>query len=570
MDSSDNYSNNKYAYVIICLAIIAFNLRAIWGFDGLLEDDQMHYYLLSSGHYDWGIMKRVLFAPIFLYYIHQLFLISVLWSRLAVVLFFMLPCSSVLFYLFRNIFRIPFIISVSAAIFPFILPGQNNIPTYCTGSYFFPALLFGLLALTFGLNYFITQKARTVYLSASVICYFLAIECSELFALMIPVYLFAFFAYRKFIWKNIYPVIFFVLLSSYKIITTLINPWGGKNSAANHILPETIINRLKHSFYYMNPFGLNKNSFWIYLLLIIFIIAGIYLNFKTPERLFTGEKDKVSHPFSSCSKMVWSIYAFAVLWTVCSMVPFIFLSQDFSSRYLFIASIGLNLILCLSFFPVFQMISVKKINGAAIIFTGLLIFAGINRDMALEKQFGPLNQKFQNTRSYIKKVQLPKNAQLILTSKNNYFEYLGAGVFYKSSGSLRHMLGRSDISGQIMFENNYYDPFLITGNAWMNRNSELNISYPSFLFRTNAFAKDDYSRLEYVLQWKDKNSMNSDWTIYKLDKNSGKTSGFIKGTGWTEYNKSIDSLKNTGISRDMIMFGGIPSQQDSIRLKLKR
>jgi hypothetical protein len=119
-----------------------------------------------------------------------------------------------------------------------------------------------------------------------------------------------------------------------------------------------------------------------------------------------------------------------------------------------------------------------------------------------------------------------------------------------------------------MIENNYYDPFLITNYFWGNRNSELNITFPSFLYRTKDFLKNDFIRLEYLLQWKNKKSKNSEWSIYRFSLLTGDASVFLKGIGYEDYTNNIDSLSNIGISQNMIMFGGTPTKEDSIRLGL--
>ena len=115
------------------------------------------------------------------------------------------------------------------------------------------------------------------------------------------------------------------------------------------------------------------------------------------------------------------------------------------------------------------------------------------------------------------------------------------------------------------YQFNYYDPFNgEKGRQYMTKMTGLNLDGPIYIFKNY----DKFYQIEYALQWKNSQSINSEWTIYKFDLLSGNASNFIKGIGWVEYIHAIDSLNNIGISQNMIIFGDIPSKTDSIRLGL--
>ncbi|MCK4664388.1 MAG: hypothetical protein KAT68_16075 [Bacteroidales bacterium] len=95
---------------------------------------------------------------------------------------------------------------------------------------------------------------------------------------------------------------------------------------------------------------------------------------------------------------------------------------------------------------------------------------------------------------------------------------------------------------------------------------ELNLDHPINLFKNN----NEFYQIEYALQWKDRKSKNSEWTIYKFELLSGNASGFVESIGWKEYINTVDSLNNIGISQDMIMFGDLHSKSDSTRLGLQK
>ncbi len=112
----------------------------------------------------------------------------------------------------------------------------------------------------------------------------------------------------------------------------------------------------------------------------------------------------------------------------------------------------------------------------------------------------------------------------------------------------------------------YYDPFNgEKGRKYTSGMTGLDLDHPIFLF-TNY---DIFHQMKYALQWKERDSQYSAWVLYKFDPLSGKSSVYSEGEGYREYINTIDSLRSGGILRqEDILFGGIPSGADSLRLGL--
>jgi hypothetical protein len=69
------------------------------------------------------------------------------------------------------------------------------------------------------------------------------------------------------------------------------------------------------------------------------------------------------------------------------------------------------------------------------------------------------------------------------------------------------------------------------------------------------------------LRWADDKSKDSHWSVFHADE-QGRVTNLVSGKGYENYESVVDSLSKSGITRDDILFGGIPSGQDSLRLGL--
>jgi hypothetical protein len=127
---------------------------------------------------------------------------------------------------------------------------------------------------------------------------------------------------------------------------------------------------------------------------------------------------------------------------------------------------------------------------------------------------------------------------------------------------------RRDVSGQIMKEKPFYDPFIIYNQPFVHRMCDMDTTKNTFLFRFYQNRSDMNRRLYYALRWENEHSKDSPWSILHFDE-TGKATNLLSGAGYQAYETMLDSLAIRGIKREEIMFGGIPDQKDSLRLGLK-
>ena len=173
--SNTNF-NKILPYILMLLILAIFNWEAIFGVDWMIQDDMHYYYLLNlkKRFWDW-VVRRTIFNALFVHGIINVAYYSLNLARILCFLFLVFPSSAILFYIYRKKVGLPLIVSISAAIFPFIIPTQLLIPTYLAGNYFFIGLIFGLLALIFGFKYLNAQRSKIFFLIISMLFYFIAI-----------------------------------------------------------------------------------------------------------------------------------------------------------------------------------------------------------------------------------------------------------------------------------------------------------------------------------------------------------------------------------------------------------
>lgn len=555
-------------YLLIFLPIVIFNIEAIWGLKIMDQDDQHRYFLHPKDGWPLFGFGRLMISRIFVLGMNGIILNESLYlARLIVLVFFMLPSAALLFYLFRRMLNLPVIVSLTAAILPFILPSQTYIPTYVTGSYFFVSLIFGLLAIICGLKFLRSEKFNVAWFLSSVVSYFLATESSELLALYIPVMIIAFIGFSKYSSRQIYLNLPLIIISLVKIIRVITKPYANVNNVSNVVASSEKTDRFIKSFEYMNPFGIDYTNYGWYFILALIVLIALFIVFRNPEEA-PGEPENLSHRSSVRIDKVWFIYLFGAAWTAVGMFPFIFYSGLFRARYFITPSIGFILIICFSLYVILRKILPQRNWAVYAAFVILIAFAGITRDSALKRFFKAKNLTVANIGNHLASQKLPADAQVVVTCSDSDVNGIGSGVYSKSSACLRYMLGRQDVSGQIMKELNYYDPFELNIKYWEYRNKNIDLSKPTFLYSIQTYHDMNFTRFYHALQWEENNKKDPLWTIYRFD-DSGVAGKYSEGKGWAEYEIQVDSLERSGITRDMIMFGRKPTTADSLRLGLK-
>ena len=90
----------------------------------------------------------------------------------------------------------------------------------------------------------------------------------------------------------------------------------------------------------------------------------------------------------------------------------------------------------------------------------------------------------------------------------------------------------------------------------------LNLNDPLFLYRHTAAG---FQQLTYFLRWND-NNMESFFTIYCVDPETGVILPLKNGKGFSAYLAAVHDLSTKGVRRSDIVWGGEPTEADKLRL----
>jgi hypothetical protein len=259
-------------------------------------------------------------------------------------------------------------------------------------------------------------------------------------------------------------------------------------------------------------------------------------------------------------------FGLPLVWIAFSSLPFLFFSESFTSRYFALASVGSAFLLVISLSILTGLFASRKI-AFILVSVFLVSIAGISRQANFNTFIKPHRDQFRELGSTLGPSNMPGKSQIIVTTSSAKMLKLGNGVTNNSNGVFQYILDRRDVKGQIMKENNFYDPFHIYNAPYVHRNVDIDTTTSTYLYR--CFNQDPRSnhRLYFALRWVDENSRGSQWYIYQYDE-EGARKNLVSGNGYGNYLSVVDSLSSTGIARNEIMFGGIPNHSDSLRLGL--
>jgi hypothetical protein len=556
-------------FFILAFIIFVLNIIPIWGFDGLIQDDQEYYYrLYNKGIFDLTFSRNIIQAIYILEIIKIASFTSIFTARLLIILLLSIPSASLIYYFSHYEFNLRKSTSVAIAAIPFILPNEVFIPTYIVGSYMLLAILFALITIYFILKYSRESEFSTTYFVLAAASFGIAFESSELIASMLPVFLFLIFIFRKFSRKQLLLGAVFSLMAVLKSILVIIRPHGPVNNVRNEIPVPEIKDRIVNFLDFMNPFHTEAYSGILNIIVVGIIILGAVIVLMNPARLKnildpTGSKDE---PVNKHFYFVY-YYLFPLVWLVFSSLPFLVFAQYMTSRYFTTAAIALNFMFIISLGVIFGLFTWRRLP---LVITLILItgVSGYNRQQNFRKYYLDLNNQYSELKQTLSNYDLPRDAQIIVTSYNRRLA-LGYGITRRSIGVYQYVLKNRDVGGQIMIEKHFYDPFLLINKAWLYRYVDIDTTKSTFLFRCFNAHTGQNRRLHYALRWEDEISKESNWSIFHFDEH-GHASNLVSGNGYESYKSTLDSLSTLGIRREDIMFGGIPTRADSARLGLRQ
>jgi hypothetical protein len=494
-------------------------------------------------------------------------LTSIYFARLAIIVLFSIPGAFVIYFLAHNQYRLQKHASVAVAVLPFILPNEAQVPTYIIGSYMLPGIIAGLVCAWFILEYSKQPKLSVTYLILALVFYFLATESTELFASMLPVFLFLIFAFRKLTWKQILLGALLSVIAVTKSLRIINNPHGKINSVENDLPLKEIIFRIGHFPDYINPFYGIGNILILNIIIVLLILFAAGLVIKDQSRLtkILEPASEAELPRNKYFNFTY-FFLFPLVWVAFSASPFLFFSEASTSRYFTVASVASGFLIITSLHVIAGRYTNSKIP-LVIISILVILSAGINRQFSVKNYFHDPQEQINSIRNTLASCNLPVNAQVVIATPAAKGLMIGYGVTTNSIGSLQFILNRRDVEGQIMKEKQFYDPFSLYKKPHRLRNADIDTLKSTFFFRCYQDDAGKNRRFYYALRWNDEKSKDSPWTIYKFDDN-GKKSNLVSGKGYDNYVKITDSLSLQGIKRDEIMFGGIPVKTDILRLGL--
>jgi hypothetical protein len=570
MDMEKEYRSLKtiIPFVIISAIIFIFNIIYIWGFDGLIQDDQEYYSRLfnkSIGDLRFG---RNIFHAIFTLEIIKIAsLTSVFFARFLIILLLSIPSAFLIYHFSHGHYKLERYTSVAISVLPFILPNEALVPTYMVGSYMLLALLFALISIHFILRFTKRSDFSTPDFILAAATFYIATESSELIATMLPVFLFLIFIFRKLKAKQFILGSTLTFIAVRKAILIINKPHGHVNSINNDLSYSEIKHRIVHFLDYINPLHGLTNIGLLNIILISIILLGaimVIMNHKRlrdillPNHTIDNQKNKYFY--------IVYYYLFPLFWLVVSAVMFLFYTQYLTSRYFLMASVGLSFLFFTSINVIYSALSNRKVPLIIILFL-IISFSGYNRQMNFKKSYQAIQDQFKSLEQTLERYDLPPDVQVIVTTSDKNGLNLGYGIFRRSNGVLQYILNRRDVKGQIMTEKCFYDPFLIYNKPWQYRYMDIDTTVNTYLFRCFDADSTQNRRLHYALRWVDDKDISSPWTIFYIGDDL-RFNNFLSGKGYADYNAAMDSLSREGIHREDIMFGGIPAKSDSLRLGL--
>jgi len=560
--------NTTIPLLIIAVIIFIFNIISIWGFDGLMTDDQGYFFSLYDKSISDLAFRRNIFHALFTLGIIKIAsLSSVFFARFLILFLLSIPCAFLIYYFSHFQYQLKKHTAVAIAVLPFILPNEVRVPTYIVGSYMLLAILFSLISIYFILRFSKQSRFLVIDFILAATAYYVATESSELIASMLPVFLFLIFIFKKLSVKQILlgSIISFVAIR--KIIHVVYKPYGGINDVSNDIPVSEIKNRIIHFMDFTNPFHIPTNIGIMNIILISIVILGAIMVILNHDRLKNILYDRLSSekPPNKYFFIVY-YYLFPLAWLVLSAIPFLLYSQHYTSRYFSMTSIAVSFLFVTSISVIVGSLTNHKMPLLMIIVL-IIVLSGLNRQIHFIKGYQTPKYQFANIKQTLTSYNLPEDVQIIIAAPGNIWLAVGNGVTDKSNGTFQYILKRRDVQGQIMVEKSFYDPFRLFNKPWEFRSVDIDTTKITYIFR--RFHKDSSQnrRLHYALRWVDEKSKDSPWSIFHFN-DQGYVSNLISGNGYEYYELTVDSLLESGITRKDIMFGGNPTTEDSLRLGL--
>ena len=526
--------------------IFIFNFNALFCLDTLLVDDLEKYYQVVNHEYWWvPLIRRGLLLPLTQFPVNFITTFSPILARMIILFVWMVPTSIVFYFICKRLFNFTAISAITISVLPAILPQQILIPAFIDGSYTVTGLLFTFLFIYFSAKFLSSVYTENINLWSAIFTFCISICLTELVVFtLIPIYLLLLNLYSR-TKKFNRLVIIITCIALVKILQVLFIHDDANNPNISNL--NDAFQRVPIMLAYVFPFFETLKVLYIvwaaFLLYFIFILY--FLPVAKRQILFN----------LSLNRLDIVAFTFSITWLIFTIFPFIFMSTWMGVRHFYYAGFGFSLIFILTVDLMIKSISsLNQRNSqilALIFFLIIIIATGTERIRNLDLSFGKMNRQHQIIKMQLIKKNLPTNSQIVIIGE----DLIRTGGFWRrSSGYFQYTLRRTDVTGILPFEYNFYDPFdTINGRSYQMRMNGLMINKPLFLFRIGNDQK--FRQLGYALQWKEESNSISEWILYKLALESGNSQIWIQGRGVLQYQSVLDSIRKLGISEKEILWG---------------
>lgn len=555
-------SNSTYlVFAGILLVVVIFNLIVVLGLDVLLHDSPRNYKYAIEGKFPWSLVKHFVLYPFMDWAAWKMSVVSPHLTRAIFILFFMVPISCCFYYLYRRKLGFPRVVAFTAAVLPHILPHQWQIPAGIGMSRTVLPLLVAVGALLLGLRYLEKNAPKNwLWLAGSAFLYIVCSQLMEQALFLFPPMALLFLGYTKWNKKHIWLLSLFSLIAAARYIQIVTFTRKARVMAPL----EEMLRRVGLYFKYSLP------SPDIDPLIPAVIYTGIFLAGFLLLLRHPGTGPVKSDYFSHMKRRAYAfyLYGFTALWAGVTVLPFIIMGGVvFPPRYSYISAFGINALFVLSVYVLLNRGFLKRYNIHYILLIGLVIFSGIYRYFGLKRVYDAGNNVQSAIVETLEKIQLPPGSQVVISGMPEM-----AHGHVRATGYMMYALKRNDVIGRFRTvapgeENNFINHFDPKDLALKKTGQFRGIYFnkPAFFFILKK-RESELKQFEYVLHWKGKTKI-APWTILRADKKNGGISPFKTGEGKAEYLSTLTELERQGITREEILWGGVPSIEESKRLE---
>jgi hypothetical protein len=295
------------------------------------------------------------------------------------------------------------------------------------------------------------------------------------------------------------------------------------------------------------------------------ILAGFLLYLKK-STVGPSMSEHVGH----MKRDIYILYLFGIfsVWAAATVFPFVTMADViFPPRYPYISAFGMNALFILSLYAIINRGILKKYKIHYFILIVIVLFSGVYRHFNLKTIYDAKNNVQAAIIRAVEEIDLPPNAQIVISKMPEM-----AHGKERATGYMMHALKRNDVIGRFRtvapgekhnFVNHFNPSNLATGR--IGQFAGIYFNKPAFFF---VLLDNQYKlkQFEYVLHWMG-NTKLAPWRILHIDKSTGKMSTLISGEGMIDYLVALKELEKKGITRDDILYGGMPTKEETKRLE---